>query len=322
MAGDKPVTHLCGWGVWRSPSDFDHAATKEIVRESFDLWGSESDFYRVYPKLNIIGAAPYKEGKRSMLWEVGRKVIGKDPDNYAQEVGDCVSFGGKNAIEYVQFFPMANGQRLNWTMVFPPYLWGCGRIFIGNNQLGREDGSLGVWQAKAVMQYGAIPKDADGVPPYSGSVARQWGNSPGPDKKFIELGQQHIVKSAAAVTSWEDVVQALTNGFPVTVASNVGFDMAPRSDGFHHYSTHWGHQMCIIGVDDDPSEPYACILNSWGDVMGTVKDFKTGDVWPKGSLRVRKKDILEILKEQDSFAYSAFNGFPAQEIDREKFDLW
>src|SRR5206468_3573422 len=43
----------------------------------------------------------------------------------------CVSFGAKNAIEYVQFFPMINGERLNWTMVFPPYLYGCGRIFIG-----------------------------------------------------------------------------------------------------------------------------------------------------------------------------------------------
>jgi hypothetical protein len=234
----------------------------------------------------------------------------------------CVSFGAKNAIEYVQFFPMANGDRLNWTMVFPPYLWGCGRLFIGNNQLGSEDGSLGTWQAKAVMQYGTIAKDAEGVPPYSGKVARQWGNKPGPDKQFIELGKQHIVKSAAAVTTWEDVVKSLVNGYPITIASNVGFDMTPRADGFHHYSTHWGHQMCLVGVDDDASNPYACILNSWGDVHGAIKDFKTGDTWPKGTLRVLKKDVMAILQENDSFAYSSFDGFPAQEIDKGKFDLW
>jgi hypothetical protein len=98
--------------------------------------------------------------------------------------------------------------------------------------------------------------------------------------------------------------------------------MAARSDGFFHYSTHWGHQMCIIGVDDDPSDPYGAILNSWGDVFGVIKDFKTGDVWPKGTLRVRKKDILSILSEQDSFAYSALDGFPAQQLPDEAFNLW
>lgn len=232
----------------------------------------------------------------------------------------CVSFGAKNAIEYVQFFPMANGERLNWTMVFPPYLWGCGRIFIGNNQLGRQDGSIGVWQAKAVMEYGTISRDEEGVPEYSGSVARQWGNNPGPSQKWVDLGKQHIVKSAAAVSTWEDVVTALTNGYPVTIASNVGFDMTPRSDGFHHYSTHWGHQLCIIGVDDDPSDPYACILNSWGaDVHGVVKDFKTGEIWPGGTLRVRRADVEAILAEEDSFAFSSLTGFPAQEVH---VDLW
>jgi hypothetical protein len=322
LISNLPVSSLCGWGV-RINGLFDHDATKQIVRESFDLWGDENDSFRLYPKLNIVGVAPYEAGKRSMLWEVGRKLLGTDPLNYPQQIGDCVSFGAKNAIEYVQFFPMANGDHLNWTMVFPPYLYGCGRVFIGNGQIGSEDGSLGAWQAKAVMEYGAVRKDESGLPEYSGAIARQWGVNPGPDKKWIELGKQHIVKSAAAVSSWEDMVQAITNGYPITIASNVGFDMKPRADGFHHYSTHWGHQVCAIGVDDDASEPHACILNSWGpDAHGVIKDFKTGDTWPGGTLRVRKADVEAMLREGDSFAYSSFTGFPAQQIDRDKFDLW
>lgn len=241
-------------------------------------------------------------------------------NNYASH--NCVSFGGKNAGEYVQFFPLANGERNIWTMLFPPYLWGCGRIFIGNNQLGRQDGSVGVWQAKAVQQYGVIAKDLEGVPAYSGQVARQWGNSPGPDQKWVTIGKEHLIQSAAAVTTWEETVTGIVNGYPITIASNVGYDMTPRSDGFHHYSTSWAHQMCVIGVDDDASEPYVCILNSWGDVHGSLKDFKTGEIWPKGTLRVRKSDFMKVLAEQDSFAYSSMVGFPAQEIDREKFDLW
>jgi hypothetical protein len=316
-----PVDHLCGWGAKNEDGSHDAVKTQLLVREAFDLWGNEPG--SIYQPLKIVGASgPPQAGQRSMLWEVSRKVIGTDPLNYAQEVGDCVSFGAKNAIEYVQFYPLANGKRNKWTMVFPPYLWGTGRIFIGRNQLGRQDGSMGSWQAEAVMKYGTIPYKYEGVPEYSGQVARQWGNSPGPDQKWQDLGKQYIVKSAALVSSWEDLIAALVNGYPVTIASDVGFDMTPRSDGFNHYSTSWGHQMCIIGVDDDASQPYACILNSWGDVHGQIKDFKTGDIWPKGTLRVLKKDIMTILNAGESFAYSAFDGFPAQELNRDLFDVW
>jgi hypothetical protein len=303
--GPKHQQELCGWGGNEHP---------DLLREAFDQIG--------FPRLRIIGAAPVTAGTRSMLWEISRKVIGADPRNYPQETGDCVSFGAKNAISYVQFWPMANGEMDVWKEVFPPYLYGAGRVFIGGGRMGRSAGSLGVWQAKAVMEYGAIPLDTPDCPPYSGRIATQWGAS-GPPKDFVPVGKQHIVKSAAAVQSWDDVLTALTNGYPVTIASNVGFDMRARSDGYNHYSTHWGHQMCIIGADagDGSVEPHACILNSWGDAHGQIKDFRTGDIWPKGTLRVRKRDIETILSEGDSFAYSSFVGFPAQELPRDMFDF-
>lgn len=316
MSPDE-ILKLCGWGVWRSPTDFDHVATQQVIREAFDLWGDD-----IQAKFHVVGAEPYKVGRRSMLWEIARKTLKQDTPNYCQQVGDCVGFAAKNAIEYVQLFPMTKDPESVWTPVFPPYLWGCGRLFIGNNQLGTRDGSIGAWQAKAVMKYGTIRSNEEDVPPYSDKVARQWGNSPGPNKKWIEIGKKHIVKSTALVNSWQDMVQALCNGYPVTIASTVGFDMLPQKDGFHHHSTKWPHAMCIIGVDDDGVLPHACVLNEWGDAHGEIKDFKTGQVWPKGTLRVRKEDILEILGEGDSFAYSAFDGFFAQEVDKDKFDLW
>lgn len=309
--GHVPIQHLCGWGVKDDPT-----ATQELVREQFDLWGAS------LPQFRIIGSGPIKANGRMMLWELGRKLILTDPLNYPQEIGDCVSFGGKNAIEYMQFFPMANGERLKWTRAFPPYLYGCGRIFIGKGQLGRQDGSLGVWQAKAVQQYGMIASDAQGCPQYSGSVARQWGASPGPNESWVKLGKEKLVQTIALIKTWEDFVAAIMNGYPVTVASNVGYSMTPQRDGFHRREGSWPHQMCFIGVDDDASDPHACLLNSWGDVHGQVKDLKTGELWPKGTLRVRKADVLRMLSEADSWAYSSFNGFPAQELTREDFNLW
>lgn len=236
---------------------------------------------------------------------------------------NCGSFASKNAIEYVQFYPIVNGARDQWTRVFPPYLYGCGRVFVGQGKLGYGDGSFGSWQAEAVKQYGTIPIDAPNCPAYSGEVARKWGYEPGPPQEFVTVGKQHIVKSATPAKTWEELVVALTNGYPVTIASDVGFDMAPRADGFNHYSTSWAHCMCIIGVDDDPGDPYAAILNSWGvQAFGPIKDFKTGEMWPGGTLRVRKKDIEIILSQGDSFAYSALEGFPAQQLPENLFDLW
>lgn len=311
-AGTHEVNDLCGWAGKPAAK----GGRPDLVEEAFELWSSTP----IFP--HSVRGLPYKAGARSMLWEVGRKVLGTDPPNFPQEIGDCVSFGGKNACEYVQFYPIVNGARQKWTRVFPPYLYGCGRVFIGQGQMGNQDGSVGAWQAEAVQKYGTIPIDAPYCPPYSGQVAKKWGAKPGPPQEFLPIGKEHLVKTTSPVQTWEDVVAALTNGYPCTIASNVGFDMTPRADGFHHYSTHWGHQMSIIGVDDDPGAPYATILNSWGDVHGTVKDFKTGEVWPKGTLRVQKKDVESILAEKDSFAYSAFDGFPLQELPESFFDLW
>jgi hypothetical protein len=244
-----------------------------------------------------------------------RKVLGKDTPNYAQEVGDCVSFGAKNAIEYLACIDIfVRGEAEKFRPIFPPYLYGTGRVFIGNGQLGNSDGSLGSWQAKAVEKYGAIPSDEEGTPKYSGTVARQWGRRPGPPDKFVELGKQHLVQSTVKVETWEDFVKFICNGYPVTVASNVGFEMQAGSDGFHNRSGSWAHQMCFIGVDDEYEKPYGCLLNSWSDVHGSIKDFKTGEPWPKGTLRVHKKDIESMLAQGDSFAYSQWVGFPEQRL--------
>ncbi len=77
-AGRKSAHQLCGWSGIEKP---------DMMREAFDMIG--------FPRLKIIGAAPITAGTRMMIWEVGRKVIGKDTPNYAQEIGDPFSVGTK-----------------------------------------------------------------------------------------------------------------------------------------------------------------------------------------------------------------------------------
>src|SRR3990167_4557052 len=159
---------------------------------------------------------------------------------------NCVSFGAKNAIEYLQCCQiLLSGKSEKFKPIFPPYLYGTGRVQAGGDG-GGGDGSLGSWQAKAVMEYGTIPSDLENpkCPSYSGGIARKWGDRPGPPKEFLEVGKTHLVKSAAKISSWEQLCKAISNGYPCTVASNQGFEMTSRDGKFHNPSGNWSHQMC------------------------------------------------------------------------------
>jgi hypothetical protein len=184
-----------------------------------------------------------------------------------------------------------------------------------------SDGSSGSWMADAVIKYGALAREEQGVPAYSGRVAHQWGDTPGPPKNFIDIAKEHPVKSAAKIGGWDDLVSAVCNGYPCTVASNQGFNMEASSDGFHSPRGTWSHQMCIVGVDDEYNDPYAIILNNWGDVHGRLKDFNNNEDLPMGVLRVRKKTIERMIGADETFAYSNFDGFPEQPIEKELFKL-
>lgn len=234
---------------------------------------------------------------------------------------NCVSFGAKNAIEYLACVEVAlHGESELWRPQFPPYLYGTGRVQIGGGQLS-GDGSLGVWQAKAVMAYGSIPSDEEGVPPYSGSVARQWGRRPGPPERWLTFGKQHLVKTCARIRTWEEACEALSNGYPVTLASNRGFTMEAGSDGFHRASGSWAHQMCLIAFDNAYKSPFGIILNSWGNSHGILRDFETGEPLPKGCIRAHAEVIERDMLSDDCWSYSQYQGFPEQDLDKALFYL-
>jgi hypothetical protein len=300
------IQTLCGW------------AGEELAREQFDLIAHKFIPFH-------INKHRFGEGRRMMLYDVVRKVLNKDTNNYAQEIGDCVSFGAKNAVEYLMCCEMfLKNEAESWRPIFPPYLYGTSRVFVGKGQISdNEDGSLGSWMADAIMQYGVLAADEPNVPKYAGSVAKKWGGGQGPPQEFVSLAKIHPVKSAAKINSWDDLVKAVCNGYPCTIASDQGFSMKAGSDGYHNPEGNWAHQMCIIGVDDEHNDPYAIILNSWGDAHGQLTDFKSGETLPVGCIRARKRVIEGIIRQGETFAFSNFDGFPGQnrELEDKLFDL-
>lgn len=297
--------HIIGWGG------------TELARQAFYLLaGHARSIFRDISHLSV------QANGKMMLYQCTRKVLNSDTKNYPQQIGDCVSFGAKNAIEYLICVQNVLGVAPSqFRPIYPPYLYGCGRVFIGHGRINpNEDGSVGAWQAEAVQQYGTIASDEQGVPPYSGRVAKQWG-AKGPPNEYVSIGKQHPVKSAAKISSWKDMVAAVTNGYPCTIASNQGFQMEADGQGFHNPKGKWGHQMSIIGVDDAYRTPYAIILNSWGDVHGHLKDFDSGEDLPIGVLRVRAEIIERMIRQDDTFAYSHLDWFQEQKLPEDLFKL-
>jgi hypothetical protein len=318
---------LCGWAEVRRPG---------IAKEQFNLLRDKGAF----TPFGISGLTRSTSGQKAMLYQICRAVLGKDTPNYPQMIGDCVSFGAKNATEIVTCTEIAGkaivsespkafiaSEMLKWRPVFPPYFYGTGRVYVGGGQMGtNDDGSLGSWMAEAVRRFGALFADEPGVPAYSGAVARAWGDPyPGPDlDKWKKTASAYPVKSTAPISNWDDLVAAVVNGYPCPTASNVGYNMEASNDGFHDQTTSWGHQMCFIGVDEtyqNGNDPYAIILNNWGDVHGHLKDFETGEDLPIGVLRVRRADAEKHIAAGETYAYSNFVGFPEQKLDKALFKL-
>lgn len=264
-----------------------------------------------FPQFVIAHQSQPTTGGTARLWDLVRRVLGRDTQHYRQETGDCVSFGAKNAIEYVQCAEILRGDLEEFQPVFPPYLYATGRVLVGENRLKGRAGSLGSWMAKAVVEHGVLRSNHDGVPRYSGTLADRWGNGDG-FQPFLPVGRKHPIRSAARITSWDALVAAIVNGYPCTIASNAGFTMTPASDGFHQRRGTWPHQMCIVAISDDTHKPWAGLLNSWGDVHGRLVDFDSREPWPAGTLRVTREAIEGMLRTGECFAYSQFEGFPQQ----------
>jgi hypothetical protein len=255
------------------------------------------------------------EDRRSVLWDAAIKVLGHHIPTKKQLVGDCVSFGAAHACEYLLAVQIATGSDQEWHEIFPPWIYAGSRVVIGQGRIGcRSDGSVGAWAAAWLLESGggALQADAPGVPAYSGSLARDWGCH-GPPKQFADLAKPNFLKSAAQVSSWQEVRDALINGYPVTIASNVGFEGRAYEKGgklFRDPRGSWGHQMVIIGYDLQP-EPCFFILNSWGPDWCE----KPIDGAPLGGFWVRASAVQRIVSQQDSFAFSDASGFPAREWD-------
>lgn len=237
------------------------------------------------------------DGSPLLLYKALKEVNGGAyPDYPAQTIGDCVSHGHGHGNDVLQAVEIATGEA---DQVFKPtcteFIYATSREVAGI--LGRSDGSYGSAAVKAMTTIGMVSRSMlVGNQAYSGDRAKLWGRQGAPTPLKSEAAGYKL-GTAALVQTWDEVVGAISNGYPVTICSNQGFTLDRDGQGFCLAQGSWAHCMVIAGVRFD--RPGACIFQSWGsDTPAGPTDLDQ----PTYSFWADRPVIERILAQGDSWA--------------------
>lgn len=288
------------------------------------------------PKFSIKGRTVYGPAKKVLLFDWSKEANGgKHLPTFFQYSGSCVGQGlGKAWWTLIGVQVAKLGQVIATTMPMFLVAYGKSRELMGAR--GKGEGSLGSTAAKAAQLYGAPPSDMEGLPKptiqedgsltYGKATEIAFSYGPAIDRKWHDAAKPYLIRTVAPVRTSDDVREAIVNGYPCTIASNWGglqdargrITPCPVEKGvlLNRRASVWPHQMCVIGWWEHPDlGEIFFVQNSWGTkVHGTCP---TGA--PLGGFWVKKADMDYITRQGDSFAFSSFVGYPAQNMELDFF---
>lgn len=262
------------------------------------------------------------ESKNARLWEpmiVGG--AGHLP-NFAQQIGDCVSFGESNAIAYSLAFRRRLNGSTEWVRPFPPYLYGTCRVTHGRNQPPcRSDGAFPDYMAAAYEKHGWVTFEESGYAypaGYRGAIASDYGCK-GPPAALLDKGKARAGGTQYPVRSAAEARDAICNGYALTIGSDFGTRTIRPQDGRQvaRWDATWPHQMAIVAYDGSASKPYFYFLNSWGPNAhpAPLQDEPPGGFW------VDSATLDRIIQRGGlCYAISVVKGFDDADIDWSIFD--
>lgn len=251
----------------------------------------------------------------------------------AQGIGDCVSWGA----ELVATMLMAIGAALrgeSWEgEAATEPIYGGSRVEANGGRLaGYSDGSYGAAAAKWLRNWGVILR-ADysaitGNPEhdlrrYDKDKAKRWGNFGCGGAKDARgegpldvVARKHPVKSTSLVQNAEQADAAIQSGYPISVASNIGFgNMRRNADGVVRASGTWNHQMMIAGVRWLRGQRQFRLFQSWGKSASGPDPGINDQAISDCSWWITEEDANRIFRQGDSFAFSDLQGFPPRALN-------
>jgi hypothetical protein len=240
----------------------------------------------------------------------------KNPYNERQTTGDCVSHATRNACDVSRAVEIdVHRDREAWLAR------GATEAIYG----ARGHGGQGMSCARAatfVSESGGIVvrKNYEGVADfskYNGNMGARWGSRGLPDN-VIDVANDHQIKTVSLVKTVEEARDALANGYGLSVCSSYGFSNKRDKHGFARVSGSWAHAMAWIACDDTGDEPAFLVQNSWGK-WNDGGHPEWGKI-PDGSFLIHADVAAGMLKQNGSYAFSQFDGFPVQKLPSYGFE--
>lgn len=183
------------------------------------------------------------------------------------------------------------------------------------DKAGLRDGCQAAWAMEWLQNWGVLLRGKYGkydLTQYDGLLAREWGRAKnGVPDELEKLAKEHPVQKCTQVRSFEEVCDAIYNGYPVVSFGEQGFRSDGQRDkyGFMDASEHWAHVLQFTGFDRRKGKRQGCeTLNQWGNWSnGPAHEIGA----PEGSFWV-DREIVDRMCKFECFALSSFKGYPRQ----------
>ena len=248
----------------------------------------------------------------------------------SQGIGDCVAWGyelGCTVLAAVDIAVRREAEEWKGQFATEPIYGGSRVEARGRSKGGWNDGSYGGAAAKWVRDWGVLLRydyskgtgnQEHNLKKYSSNKAKQWGNygcGGKSDRGLLDKeAKLHPVQTVSMVTTFDEAAAAIANGYPVPVCSQQGFTSKRDPDGFCKAKGSWAHCMLFLGVRHG-SRPGLLLTNSWGrSVSGPVWPTNQPDAIGACSWWVDASVVDSMLRGQDSYALSGYNGFKRRDM--------
>jgi hypothetical protein len=249
----------------------------------------------------------------------------------AQQRGDCVSHGDKNAKFYSHCGDIVVGK--------PDEKTGLVEGVVEIPEVGIKQGAFSTevsywyrgyngdgWMCAAASSVslkfaGLVPRKnypdiGIDLTRYSGQLAGKYGARK-PPQEIADALDNNLVYTATRLRSFEEIRDFLGNGYGMNSCGSEGFSSSRDENGVSSRKGSWSHSMAYVGADDRAEThskyggPLVLVLNSWGKFnSGPRKVLGTDLQIPEGSFWARWKDI----QRREVIAYSGVGGWPARTL--------
>lgn len=139
-----------------------------------------------------------------------------------------------------------------------------------------------------------------------------------PPETWLNIGRQHLIRTATEANSFEEIRDLLANGYCISSCGGESWSNVRDQNGVAKRTAKgWSHALAYLGVDDRDvikkiyGEPLILIQNSWGEwnsgprlIYGTNISIPIGSFWSRWS----------DMRNRTAIAFSGVNGWPPKRL--------